>query len=239
MIAGDRAISRRASGAGTARSERSACVLCVSHSRRRRWDLVARDPPGSRTGRECSTGVGDGPADRYPRPSASSSRSSNGIWVGLIRRRASLGSNQATRSISGKDWSRPEPGGHVIWKVSERARSGSSSPSVAQAWTILAALLDDRAERQQRAVARMLTGLFGELALRGVGQGFVRVGFALRDRPVALVAAREERPTGMREQELQAITHSSVEHDPGADPHASDSRRHRIVAPASAHIACR
>ena len=49
-------LSRKASGAGTARSERSACVLRVSLSRRRRWDLAARDPRGSRTGRECSTG---------------------------------------------------------------------------------------------------------------------------------------------------------------------------------------
>ena len=69
--------------------------------------------------------------------SAISSRSMNGICVSLSLRRASSGSNQPTRSISGKTSRRPDRGGHSISNVFDSASAASRSPSTAQAWTIL------------------------------------------------------------------------------------------------------
>ena len=58
-------------------------------------------------------------------------------WAALIRRRASPVSNQATRSISGNDCSRPDPGGHSSANSLLRAAAGSRSPAAAHAVTTL------------------------------------------------------------------------------------------------------
>ena len=76
-------------------------------------------------------------AHRASAPRAASSRSMNGCWVGLIRRRASSGSNHSTRSISANRSRRPERGGHSTSNSFDCAVAGSRSPSTAQAWTTL------------------------------------------------------------------------------------------------------
>ena len=68
---------------------------------------------------------------------ASSRRSMKTSWAALIRRRASPVSNQATRSISGNDCSRPDPGGHSSANSLLRAAAGSRSPAAAHAVTTL------------------------------------------------------------------------------------------------------
>ena len=76
-----------------------------------------------------------------PQPTVSarcaSSRSTKTAWASFIRRRASSGANQATRSISGNSASRPEPGGHSIVNVLLTLPAGSRSPSQAHAQTTL------------------------------------------------------------------------------------------------------
>lgn len=62
---------------------------------------------------------------------ALSSRSSSSTCPRASLRRACDGWNQATRSISGKLWIRPDRGGHCISKVLLTAFAGSTSPSTA------------------------------------------------------------------------------------------------------------
>ena len=147
--------------------------------------------------------------------------------MALIRIRASTGSNQATRSISGNAVVRPERGGHSISKVLERAAAGSTSPSIAQAWTTLPPFWTIDAELQQGTVRDRVPGLLGELAPRDGEQRLVAVRLALRDRPGPGVTLREIRTARVRQQCFQSPRGPAVEHDPGTDagPHRAMVRR--------------
>ena len=90
----------------------------------------------------------------------------------------------------------------------------------------LAALLDDRPERDRRSTAgprlgRLRADLFAELAA-GDGEEILleAVGFALRDRPVAFVSPGEERPTRVGEEDLDLRRardrRPTEQQDPGA-----------------------
>ena len=59
----------------------------------------------------------------------------NGIWVSLIRLRASAGASHATSSNSGTWMKRPEWGGHSMVNWLLTASAGSRSPSTAHATT--------------------------------------------------------------------------------------------------------
>ena len=80
-----------------------------------------------------------------------------------------------------------------------------------------------------------MAGLLGELSQGDVEQGFVAVRLALRDRPVALVATREQRAAGVGQQGLEAADGPSVQQDAGthADGHGPmvgpATRRHRAA----------
>ena len=69
----------------------------------------------------------------------------------------------------------------------------------------LAAALDDPAERQV-GTARFEAGFLDELADGGLERIFARMDAALRNRPRAFVSRGPERPAGMREQDLEAVT---------------------------------
>ena len=67
LVAGDRAAPRWASGAGTARSERSACELRAPKARHGHGSAGSGSLADSRTGRECSTGPAEARAGHQPR----------------------------------------------------------------------------------------------------------------------------------------------------------------------------
>ena len=129
----------------------------------------------------------------------------NGTWVGLIRRRASSGSNHSTRSISGNRTSQPGPRRPLhleLVRAGPRPDPGRPRPPAVDD---LAALLDDRPELDgRRRRVDLGAGLLGELAPRdGIERLARAVGLALRDRPVTEVALREVRPARMGQQDLR------------------------------------
>ena len=143
----------------------------------------------------------------------------NGIWVSLIRRRASSGANHSTRSISGTVIHAPERGGHSNGNVLLRAVAGSRSPSSAHGLDELATLLADLAELDRVAVGRRVAGLLLELAPRDRPRRLAVVELALRHGPHALVALRPERAAGMGEQHLDvAVGSASVQQESAAAP---------------------
>ena len=155
----------------------------------------------------------------------SSRRSTNGACAAFRRRRASSGSNQATRSISGKAVIAPTSGGQRIEKVLLTAAAGSRSPSSAQAWTILPPFWTIDAEgdrRGRRRGGRDVPGLLLELAT-GLDVEILAEGhLALRDRPVTEVAAGEERAARVPQEHLEPAA--------GGHPRARRAANRRIPA---------
>ena len=169
-------------------------------------------------------------------PSAATSRSMNGICVGLIRRRASSGSNQPTRSISGKTSRRPDRGGHSISNVFESASAASRSPSTAQAWTILPPFWTIEPSGMAGAVgsigvpvsstnSRRATTSSGSARSSGSPFGMVQ---SPRSRSTKI------RPARMREQHLEPPAgRAAIEEDPGARSvghRGSDGRARTVYA---------
>src|SRR5687767_7201694 len=80
----------------------------------------------------------------------------------------------------------------------------------------LAAFLPDRAEFDERPRGSE-ANFFGELALCGEEEVFVRVGFAFGDGPMAIVLAREERAAGMREEDFRRAVAEAEQEEAGGD----------------------
>src|SRR6266511_752912 len=82
----------------------------------------------------------------------------------------------------------------------------------------LAPLLDDRSQLPRRSLRQRLAGLLLELPTADGEQVLAWVHFALGDRPVALVLAREERPARVGQEHLEPSIPAPEEEDAGADP---------------------
>ena len=141
----------------------------------------------------------------------------NGIWVSLIRSRASSGANHSTRSISGTVIHLPERGGHssgnVLLSRGRRVEVALERPRLDE----LAALLLDLPELDRVAVGRRVTGLLLEFATRHRPGRLAVVELALGHGPDARVALRPERSAGMGEQHLDvAVGSAAVQQEPGA-----------------------
>src|SRR5262245_45074420 len=81
----------------------------------------------------------------------------------------------------------------------------------------LPAALLHGAEGDQRT-ARLAADLLAKLALRRREEVLPRLGLALRDRPRALVLAREEGAAGVGEQDLETSLPTAVDEHAGAHP---------------------
>src|SRR5262245_60636684 len=81
----------------------------------------------------------------------------------------------------------------------------------------LPAALLDGAERDQR-IAGLAADLLAELAPRRREEVLPRLQLALRDRPRAVVLAREEGAARVGEQDLEAAFPAAVDQEAGADP---------------------
>ena len=153
----------------------------------------------------------------------STSRSTNGIWVGLSaaapRRRRTTRPGRS-RGTSGAARCR---GGHSISNVLLIAPSpGPGRPRA------------PRRGRPCRPSGRCCRARSGRRRAGGCrspprtragrrpASSSSAVGLALRDRPVALVAVREERPARVGEQDLEPTIPRPEEHDSGACPWCHD-----------------